>query len=172
MATRAGEPSEVPVAGAGPSGNASGAAGLRAVDQSLPAGRHRHTRLIGCHSCRVACQHHARLVDMGYSLTTLKVLRQFLYDPSAPQYGLELSAACGVKAGALYPILARLEDDGWLEAEWEDINEALEGRRRRRYYRLAAFREVEARELLAAAAASLAPPGATRANPRRRWAPT
>jgi DNA-binding PadR family transcriptional regulator len=109
---------------------------------------------------------------MGYSMTTLKVLREFLHDPSAPQYGLELSAASGVKAGALYPILARLEEDGWLEAEWEDIDEALEGRRRRRYYHLPAFRDVEARELLAAAAASLAPPATTRANPRRSWAPT
>jgi PadR family transcriptional regulator len=83
---------------------------------------------------------------------TERVLASLLRDRD-PRYGLELSRATGLKSGTLYPILARLEDAGWVVSEWERIDPSSEGRRPRRYYRLtregrkiahAAVRETEA----------------------------
>ena len=70
------------------------------------------------------------------SLATLKVLSAMLQDPAAEHYGLALIESTGVKAGSLYPILRRLENQRWIAGEWEDIDESREGRRRRRYYKL------------------------------------
>lgn len=49
-------------------------------------------------------------------------------------YGLEISAATGLKSGSLYPILARLADYGLLEGRWVDSDKP--GRPRRHAYRL------------------------------------
>jgi PadR family transcriptional regulator PadR len=70
------------------------------------------------------------------SLTTIKVLNAMLQDPIGDHYGLALIDATGVKSGSLYPVLRRLEEQRWVVGEWEDIDEAAEGRRRRRYYKL------------------------------------
>jgi PadR family transcriptional regulator, regulatory protein PadR len=96
------------------------------------------------------------------SLATLLVLRTLLDEVATAHYGLELSARSGVKTGALYPILSRLEKDGWIEGQWEDIDESAAGRRRRRYYRLTGEGERAAREILAETAARLAPPVGSR----------
>jgi DNA-binding PadR family transcriptional regulator len=78
------------------------------------------------------------------SLATLKVLGAFLDRPNAEHYGLSLIDSAGIKGGTLYPILSRLEQAGWIDGYWEDINEKAEGRRKRRYYRLTALGEREA----------------------------
>lgn len=70
------------------------------------------------------------------TLQTLQVLRALLDDPGGEHYGLEISRNAGLPTGSIYPILARLEAAGWVTSAWEDIDEATEGRRRRRYYRL------------------------------------
>jgi len=107
---------------------------------------------------------------MGHgSLATLRVLRAFLDEPASEHYGLDLIECSGVGAGSLYPILSRLEHDGWLAGSWEQIDEHEEGRRRRRYYRLTAVGEVQARALLIETARSLLPPEARRA-PEAGWA--
>ncbi|GAA5187267.1 hypothetical protein GCM10023322_35270 [Rugosimonospora acidiphila] len=65
------------------------------------------------------------------------VLAVFLAEPDASRYGLELMRATGHASGTLYPVLTRLQDAGWLEAEWEDAAVAqATGRPPRRYYRL------------------------------------
>jgi PadR family transcriptional regulator, regulatory protein PadR len=65
------------------------------------------------------------------------VLLEMLSDPQASRYGLELCAATGLPSGTIYPILARLEQCGWVESNWEDPAEHVaEGRPRRRYYQL------------------------------------
>jgi PadR family transcriptional regulator, regulatory protein PadR len=97
-------------------------------------------------------------MERSLSLATLKVVRALFDGPAKDHYGLELSERSGVKTGALYPILSRLEADGWIEGEWENIDEAVAGRRRRRYYRLSGVGEREARRVLAETAARLAPP--------------
>jgi DNA-binding PadR family transcriptional regulator len=96
-------------------------------------------------------------MGLNVSLTALRVLRVFLDAPSEPQYGLGLSRATGIKAGSLYPILSRFESANWIAGEWEDIDEAVEGRRRRRFYTLTEAGEAAARQLLAHATDQLTP---------------
>jgi DNA-binding PadR family transcriptional regulator len=79
------------------------------------------------------------------SIAELKILRALLDQPTRQHYGLELIKSAGVSSGALYPILARLEENGVVEGEWEEIDESLEGRRKRRYYRLTAKGGLRAR---------------------------
>ena len=65
-----------------------------------------------------------------------KVLRELAVDVDAHHYGMELIKSTGLKSGTLYPILERLLRAGWLIAEKEQIDPAVEGRPARRYYRL------------------------------------
>lgn len=67
---------------------------------------------------------------------TLKVLSAMLNDHDKEWYGLELCKHSGLKPGTIYPILDRLLRVQWLQRRWEDIDPAVEGRPRRRLYRL------------------------------------
>lgn len=68
---------------------------------------------------------------------TVSVLRLLLQEPGMPRYGRDIARHTGLKTGTLHPILARLEQAGWLDSFWEDPAEHEEqGRPRRRYYRL------------------------------------
>ncbi|MBB4841487.1 DNA-binding PadR family transcriptional regulator [Sphingomonas kyeonggiensis] len=49
-------------------------------------------------------------------------------------HGYELARLAGVKSGTLYPLLIRLEGQGYLEAEWQHPQEG--GRPPRHAYRL------------------------------------
>ncbi|HEU0133310.1 MAG TPA: PadR family transcriptional regulator, partial [Allosphingosinicella sp.] len=51
-------------------------------------------------------------------------------------YGYELTSLTGVKSGTLYPLLIRLEAQGYLEAEWQQP--VVPGRPPRHAYRLTA----------------------------------
>lgn len=51
-------------------------------------------------------------------------------------HGYELCRLTGVKSGTLYPLLIRLEEQGHLEAEWQEPVEG--GRPPRHAYRLTA----------------------------------
>ncbi|WP_233160459.1 PadR family transcriptional regulator [Actinophytocola xanthii] len=70
------------------------------------------------------------------TLPTQRVLRTLLDDPAREMYGLEICAAAGLPSGTIHPILARLEGVGWVRSHWESIDPRVEGRPRRRYYRL------------------------------------
>lgn len=86
------------------------------------------------------------------------VLAAFLAEPDAEHYGLQLMRATGQPSGTLYPVLARLQDAGWVEAEWEDAATAqASGRPPRRYYRLTADGTVAARRELATLHRALRP---------------
>ena len=67
-----------------------------------------------------------------------RVLRVMLADPSAPHYGYDLMKAAKLKSGTLYPMLARLQQDGLVNAEWEAPRQDAAGRPPRRYYQLTA----------------------------------
>jgi DNA-binding PadR family transcriptional regulator len=67
---------------------------------------------------------------------TLLVLSAMLSDPDSDWYGFELSKRSGLKPGTIYPILGRLLKANWLERRWEEIDPAIEGRPKRRLYRL------------------------------------
>lgn len=86
---------------------------------------------------------------------TQAVLAALLQDTTEPHYGLEIAKAAGLASGTIYPILARLERQKWVESEWENIDQAKEGRRRRRYYRLTGEGARVARDELAATAERL-----------------
>jgi DNA-binding PadR family transcriptional regulator len=72
-------------------------------------------------------------------------------NPNAEHYGLEVARTARLKSGSLYPILARLEQYGWIAGVWEDIDPRQEGRRPRRLYRLTAEGLREARKVTAEA---------------------
>jgi PadR family transcriptional regulator PadR len=61
-------------------------------------------------------------------------------------YGYDLSKATRLKSGTLYPILMRLEAQGWLEARWEDAPQP--GKPQRHLYRLTGLGLAEAPEVL------------------------
>lgn len=108
------------------------------------------------------------------SMNLLLVLRALLDPPAEHRhFGKSLIDSSGVKAGRLYPILAELEQAGVVEAEWEDIDEAVEGRRRRRFYRLTDTGATVARARLNEVSLALAPPerkGPPFTAPQPGWA--
>ena len=63
-------------------------------------------------------------------------------------YGYELASLTGIKSGTLYPLLIRLEGQGYLEAEWQQP--VASGRPARHAYRLTAAGQRLARAELAA----------------------
>jgi PadR family transcriptional regulator, regulatory protein PadR len=83
-----------------------------------------------------------------------RVLRVMIADPLAQHYGYDLMKAAKLPSGTLYPMLARLQQDGLVESEWEAQREDAGGRPPRRYYRLTAEGLRVARLELAQAAAS------------------
>src|SRR5258708_7756693 len=72
------------------------------------------------------------------TVQTQLVLQALLRAPGRDLYGLELADETGLLPGTAYPILARLENEGWVSSRWEDIDPAAEKRPARRYYRLTA----------------------------------
>ncbi len=81
----------------------------------------------------------------GRMLTVLKFL---LSDLRKPRSGAEIFAVTKVGSGTLYPMLARLEDAGWLTSRWETIDPAEAGRPRRRYYSLTGLGQARAQAVL------------------------
>jgi PadR family transcriptional regulator PadR len=78
---------------------------------------------------------------------TRAALAVMLRHPGAEHYGLELAREARLFTGTIYPILARLENNGWLDGGWEPIDPRQEGRPRRRYYKLTALGLERARAL-------------------------
>ena len=74
--------------------------------------------------------------------------------PDDWQHGYDLVQALGIKSGTLYPLLMRLADQGYLEAQWHEPSQP--GRPPRHAYRLTAT----GLELARAKAMPLAAPGA------------
>lgn len=77
---------------------------------------------------------------------TLDVLEVLLQD-SDDLYGLKIAKAAGRPTGSVFPILARLEDCGWVTSEWEAGDPAARGPRRR-FYRLSPDGLAQSRQLL------------------------
>lgn len=78
--------------------------------------------------------------------TTARALLAFLDTPRTWRYGYELMKAAGLSSGTLYPLLARLTDDGWLESRWEDSE--FPGKPPRQLYRLTPTGRLQARYAL------------------------
>ena len=87
--------------------------------------------------------------DVRLSGPALKVLKFLLAAPREARSGAEMSRASGVGSGTLYPMLARLEQAGWLESRWEDVDPSQAGRPRRRLYTLTGLGQTKANDALA-----------------------
>ena len=84
--------------------------------------------------------------------TTTQALLAFLEAPRSWRYGYDLMKAADLSSGTLYPLLARLADDGWLESRWEESE--FPGKPPRQLYRLTPAGRLEARRALDRAQAS------------------
>ncbi|MFD1045853.1 PadR family transcriptional regulator, partial [Kibdelosporangium lantanae] len=78
---------------------------------------------------------------------TLDVLEALL-GPDDDLYGLKIAKAIDRPTGSVFPILARLEQCGWVDSEWETGDGDLRGPRRR-FYRLTPDGLAGARAMLA-----------------------
>jgi DNA-binding PadR family transcriptional regulator len=87
-----------------------------------------------------------------------RVLKVFLEYPHKPRYGFELMRLTGLASGSLYPMLARLEQAGWLTKGKEDIDPHSEGRPARRNYIITGSATVAARHQLAVLSDQYRPP--------------
>jgi PadR family transcriptional regulator, regulatory protein PadR len=87
-----------------------------------------------------------------------RVLRVLTADPTAPHYGYDLMKAAKLPSGTLYPMLARLQQDGLVDSQWEAQREEAGGRPPRKYYRLTA-EGLRVARLELAQAASRSPAG-------------
>jgi DNA-binding PadR family transcriptional regulator len=91
-----------------------------------------------------------------------RTLLAFLEAPRSWRYGYDLMKVADLSSGTLYPLLARLTEDGWLESQWQESE--FRGRPPRQLYRLTATGRVQARHALERAQASwLRPPRTSRA---------
>jgi DNA-binding PadR family transcriptional regulator len=79
-------------------------------------------------------------------------LLAFLDTPRSWRYGYDLMKVADLSSGTLYPLLARLSDDGWLESRWEESEHP--GKPPRQLYRLTTSGRIQAREALERARAS------------------
>jgi DNA-binding PadR family transcriptional regulator len=81
-------------------------------------------------------------------MQTEAVLAALLGSGEEWRHGYDLSRETALKSGTLYPILMRLEQQGLLEAVWED--EPVPGRPRRHLYRLTGTGVEEAKAIVRA----------------------
>ena len=89
--------------------------------------------------------------------TTARTLLAFLETPRDWRYGYDLMKVADLSSGTLYPLLARLTEDGWLESRWEESE--LPGKPPRQMYRLTVSGRIQAGRALERAQASwLRPP--------------
>ena len=67
-----------------------------------------------------------------------RVLRVLVADPAAPHYGYNLMKSTRLPSGTLYPMLARLQQEGLVDSQWEEQRPDGRGLPPRKYYRLTA----------------------------------
>jgi PadR family transcriptional regulator, regulatory protein PadR len=88
------------------------------------------------------------MTDVRLTERGLRVLRFMIEQPRASHSGAEIAKATGTGSGTLYPLLARLEEAGWMSSQWEDVDPREVGRPRRRLYKLTGVGQRRAREAL------------------------
>jgi len=102
--------------------------------------------------------------DLELTPKMAAILKVFLEDPQQPRYGFELMRRTNQPSGTLYPILARLEQAGWIAGGKEDIDPKTEGRPPRRFYRINGTAARVAHNQLAALSERYRPPTSNRAR--------
>lgn len=86
--------------------------------------------------------------DVRLSERGLRVLRFLIEEPRTSRSGAEIAKATKTGSGTLYPMMARLEEAGWLTSAWEDVDPREVGRPRRRLYKLTGVGQRRAAEAL------------------------
>jgi PadR family transcriptional regulator PadR len=104
--------------------------------------------------------------DLDITPKMAKVLKVFLEDPDQERYGFELMKLTGMASGSLYPMLARLEEAGWLTRGKEIIDPRAAGRPPRMNYTITGAAVVAARLQLAALSDQYRPPVVGRLRPQ------
>ncbi|MGK7883488.1 MAG: PadR family transcriptional regulator [Crocosphaera sp.] len=66
----------------------------------------------------------------------LQVLAVFLEKPGQQFAGSDIRRQTALSTGTVYPLLLRLELNGWLESQWEQVEPKEVGRPRKRLYQL------------------------------------
>lgn len=74
--------------------------------------------------------------EIRLSAQTLKVLGVLLSASTDSLSGAEIGRTTRLRSGTLYPILARLENAGWVQSNWENADPHELGRPRRRFYKI------------------------------------
>lgn len=81
-----------------------------------------------------------------------RVAQAFMADPRGRHWGYDLSRTSGVRSGALYPMLRKFLEQGWVTDGWEDPDQAqADGRPPRRFYELTDLGRAELASTAAAA---------------------
>lgn len=81
------------------------------------------------------------------SLPSATLLSELIREPETWRHGYSLARATGLFSGTLYPLLVRLERDGFLESRWEAAEQP--NRPRRHQYRLTGDGLALARDVIA-----------------------
>jgi PadR family transcriptional regulator PadR len=79
------------------------------------------------------------------TMQTLAVLKALMDCPLEGLSGAQIARTTKLASGTLYPILARLEQAGWLASEWETGDPRKLGRPRRRFYQVTGLGENKAK---------------------------
>ena len=79
----------------------------------------------------------------------LRILQVMCDAPREPVCGADIGERTRMRPGTYFPILYRLENAGWVESWWEQIDPKEAGRPRRRYYRLTAEGQNQTQKILA-----------------------
>jgi len=82
--------------------------------------------------------------------TLIQIAAALMADPGARHWGYDLSRRAGVRSGALYPVLQRMLDAGWLADGWEQPATGTH-RPPRRYYKVTDAGQAQLGALLEAA---------------------
>ena len=109
--------------------------------------------------------------DLDITPKMAKVLKIFLEDPAKPRYGFEIMRLTGLASGSLYPMLARLEQAGWLTKGKENIDPHIEGRPPRLHYTITGAAATAAHLQLAALSDQYRPPTPVPGRPRPHGSP-
>lgn len=74
--------------------------------------------------------------DIKVTRSMIKLLRHLLHQRNLckPVTYLSANAAEGIGSGSFYPHIRRLEVEGWVEADWEEVDAGLNRPPRRFYY--------------------------------------
>jgi PadR family transcriptional regulator, regulatory protein PadR len=86
------------------------------------------------------------------TLPTLQVLDLFLADLARDDwYALDISRKAKLSSGTVTQVMFRLEQWGWVESRWEQLDDTeRQTRPRRRFYQLTGLGQRSARDLVAA----------------------